>query len=600
MTRATATKRAWMAVVLCLVTMVGHPMADQAAALEWIDVGVERVMEDWGAPGAAVVVIDDGIVVHSAGYGFADLERRTRVNVDRTAFRLASLSKPITAMALMKLHEAGRLDLRAPVDDYLSRLNIETGGQLHVVHLLTHTGGFEDRFLNRLTRDSGELPELGAYLTDELPVQRYAPGDVSLYSNHGMALAGLVASEIHGGTFGDAMDYLVFSPLRLKSTSFDPGAVGDRLAQGYRDGEAVAVHGIKTVPSSMIVSSAADMTRLMLALMDPEASGWLAQTTVDLMLRRHFEHHPSFTGRALGLSEDSSVSPRRLLHSGGTDGFSAALVLVPERRGGIFVVLNSNAYVWDLVREILREVFPAVPLAAGEMTRARETVPAPLSAGRFVPAEVPDSSLDRPRLLFEQTVVAPAGDQALRFRGLTYRRVDDGEYRSEEGRTIVVRRGQQGEVFLLEEGAAWVRLPWYDGAPLHLAATVLFLFAHGWLLSSRRLGQGLVRGALVSRLLRVAAAWNLLYLLGVGAVFGVAMANDGGSLRFGVPWYLTLLLALPLGALALSAVAAGVSVAGGRAREGETNGRWRIPAALVCLFSFGLFLAYWNQLGWNL
>ena len=117
----------------------------------------------------------------------------------------------------------------------------------------------------------------------------------------------------------------------------------------------------------MLAATARDMTRWMQALLSPEESSFLAASTVTQMLARHFAHHSTFTGRALGLSEDASVSPRRLLHSGGTEGFSSAVVLVPEAQGGIFVAFNGNAYVWELVRAILDERFPAEPAEPGAL-----------------------------------------------------------------------------------------------------------------------------------------------------------------------------------------------------------------------------------------
>ena len=552
-------------------------------ALESVDRAVAEVMNEWQAPGAAVVVIEDGVVIHSAGYGFADPEQKVPVDIERTVFRLASLSKPVTASALLRLHQEGRLDLEAPVSMSL-RPRIETGDVLSTLHLLTHTAGFEDRFLDRLTRDVSDLLDLGDYLASDLPAQRYVPGDVALYSNHGLALAGLVAAEVCDKDFGDAMRELVFEPLGMASTSFDPRHAGPTLAVGYREGVRVPVYGIKTVPASMLASTAQDMTRFLKALVVPEETGWLDGETVELMLRRHFDHHPSFTGRALGLAEDSSVTPRRLLHSGATDGFSSALVVVPEHRGGIFVVFTANAYVWGLVGEILDEVFPAQPRPVADRT-VEGGVAAAEASGRYVPAEVPRESIDTPRLLFEQAVAEAESAEVLTFRGQSYQRRQLGEYRAPSGRTIVVRRGQRGEQFLIEDGRVWVRLPWYRSWPIHLTLLILALSAFGFLA---------VRGS--SAFVRLAALANISFVVGTGTVFGIALAQDGGPLRFGVPWYLDALLALPWVALALTLVASGHAAVRLRRGGSAAAGGWRLGLALLLLLAFMPYLGFWSLL----
>ena len=574
-----------------------------------VDQAISEMMEEWGTPGAVVAVVREGEVLHQAAYGLASLETRKPVVFDETVFRLASLSKPVTAIAVMKLHELGRVGLDDPIEPLLGELGIELEPTTSLWHLLTHTAGFEDRFLLRSTRSVDELGRLDEYLAESLPIQRYLPGEVSLYSNHGMALAGLVAARVSGLPFDEMMDELIWSPLGLESASFDPRSAGDRLAQGYRRGEPVPVMGIRTVPASMLVASGRDMLRIMEDLLTPGESGVLRPDTVELMLSRQFSHHPELTGRALGWSEDSSGSTRRLLHSGATDGFSSALVLLPEQRGGIFVATNANTWVWGAVREILDQLFEgAAPSAPreGAVTSSVDPEPEvePPKPGRYVPAQIPVSSLDKLRLLFEQARISTVDDE-VRFRGRQYAPAaltgNDG-WRSRDGAILIPGAGARGESFLFEEGETWVRLPWHSAWPLHVSVLTLLLAIWIWLIVPGRCG--LLRScddAVLRRLLRGSAWSNLVFLLGMGAFFSITMADNGGSLRTHVPWTLVLLLSLP--GLSLGLVAASSAILFRLFRD-ESSRPVKVSRQLMVVFGsvavFVAWLGYWNLLGLQL
>lgn len=340
------------------------------------------------------------------------------------------------------------------------------------------------------------------------------------------------------------------------------------------------------------------MVRFLRALLVPE-EGILEPATVESMLSRHHGFHPSLTGRALGWSEDSSVTPRRLLHSGSLDGFSSAIVLVPERAGGVFVAFNGNADVWPLIRSILDRRFPAEPVLAPPIEAPE--APVATAAGRYAPAALPTGSFDKARLLFEQIEVGMSEEGELVHRGRGYRPEGGGVYRSETGRLALIRHAAD-RTYLLEEGGRWLRLPWHAHWPLHLAvllvlcAGLVFQAAGRSRLSGRGAGEDPPPGG---RLERLAAALNLLFLAGIASLMSVTMARGGGVLRFEIPWYLVALLALPLVALVLAALSCGAGVLAAR-REGKDRRPW---ASLLWRFAtpaaFAAFLAYWNLLGFR-
>jgi hypothetical protein len=134
---------------ICLLTLVlccaparkePAPPVDPGDAVD----GLFAHFADGDSPGVAVAVIRDGEIVHRAGYGLADLETGTPITPD-TTFRLASVSKQLTAMAIMLLAEEGKLDYDDPVVQYLPELE-RFGSEITIRHLLQHTSGLPDYY----------------------------------------------------------------------------------------------------------------------------------------------------------------------------------------------------------------------------------------------------------------------------------------------------------------------------------------------------------------------------------------------------------------------------------------------------------------------
>ncbi len=571
----------WLAPTVLLALWAPSAAASPSSALEQrVAERVQEVMDDWSAPGAVVAVLQEGALTLGRGYGVEDVESARQVEFSRTSFRLASLSKPVTAAAALRLHERGSLDLRASLAPSLPALSLDPRLQMH--HLLTHTAGFEDRMLLRLSRDASAVPPLSQFLARNLPPARFEPGELSIYSNHGMALAGLAIAEAAGRSFEEAMQALVFRPLGMERSTFQLSRARD-LAGGHTAGRPAPTYGINTVPSSMLVSTGADMARFLEALLRPESSDFLKPATVDLMLSRQFGHHPALTGRAYGWSEDSSVTPRRLLHSGGTDGFSSAIVLVPEQRGAIFVALNGNAWVWGLVRELLEELFPATPAPPRPTAAVIPPVP-----GVYAPAGLPTGTMDKARLLFEQRRLDAPAPERLRFGDVSYTATEDGLWTSSRG-VLVPHTSAAGNSFLFEEGEAWSRIPWHAGRTLHATAFVTLVLLLIALLLGRP--QRLFGAIGPPVALRAAAGLQLAQVMALGAFIGASMAARGGTLRFEIPVWLHGLLWLPIVALLVGLLGAWSVRARGRHVWG--------PALASCLVLAGwvAWLSYWRLLG---
>jgi len=192
-------------------------------------------------PGGAVMVIREGCVVHSAGYGLADVKHRA-ANTPHTVFRIASITKTFTALAIMMLAEEGRLRYDDPIGTYLPEL-ARFGDGVTIRRLLYHTAGLPD-YANQPSAKAHILELWPMPLnTDELTfladrgTLKFPPGDLFAYSNTGYEMLAVVIERLSGQSYGDFLEQRVFRPLGMNSTFSLPNAArlaNPARARGYR------------------------------------------------------------------------------------------------------------------------------------------------------------------------------------------------------------------------------------------------------------------------------------------------------------------------------------------------------------------------------
>ncbi|OLE29263.1 MAG: hypothetical protein AUG44_04995 [Actinobacteria bacterium 13_1_20CM_3_71_11] len=221
------------ALVGCLVV----PVVDPAARPAWsapagctdpsaaaVSGFFDRTLPDQLArnhvPGAVVSVVAGGRTVFAKGYGTADLARGTPIDPARSLVRIASISKLFTWTAVMQQVEAGRLDLNADVNRYLTAFKIPATYPQPVTlqALLNHTAGFEDRVIGTGARSAADVPPLGEYLATHMPARIRPPGRISAYSNYGAALAGYIVSVVSGEPYDAYVQRHILDPLGMATT----------------------------------------------------------------------------------------------------------------------------------------------------------------------------------------------------------------------------------------------------------------------------------------------------------------------------------------------------------------------------------------------
>jgi CubicO group peptidase (beta-lactamase class C family) len=176
------------------------------------------------APGAAVEVIQNGRIVFQHGYGVTDLRSKNKID-EQTNFRLASLTKQFTAMAVMLLVHDGKLRY----DETLTEVFPEFpayGKNITIRHLLNHTSGLLD-YEDLMAKEYGNIPDdqipqisdAGVLaLMEKASTMQFAPGSKWQYSNSGYCVLAMVVEKVSGEKFGDFLDERIFAPLKMQNT----------------------------------------------------------------------------------------------------------------------------------------------------------------------------------------------------------------------------------------------------------------------------------------------------------------------------------------------------------------------------------------------
>ena len=328
---------AWLAGV---VAPAGAAQSEAPFKAE-VEKRISAAMEKGKVVGLSAVVVVDHALAWSKGFGVADLEHSVPARPG-TVYRLASVSKPITAVAVMQLVEEGKIDLDAPVEKYVPAWP-KKEWTVTPRQLLSHLGGvrhYKDEAETLSARHYGSLTEaLGMFKDDPL---LHEPGTKFKYSSFGFNLLGCAVEGASGRTFVDYCRERIFKPAGMERTGPDDvGAVIPDRARGYRrgpDGEArnsALIDTSNKIPGGGLVSTAEDMARFAIAL---QAGRLLKKETLEAMFADQKARDGKPVGYGLGwfVGGDGKV----IRHGGSQQGARTVVHMVPERRLAVVILCN--------------------------------------------------------------------------------------------------------------------------------------------------------------------------------------------------------------------------------------------------------------------
>jgi len=329
-------------VMVLFASCASHSIRSSTANL------IDQFFSDYntpGSPGASVSIVRDGNALLSKAYGLADLEAPILATV-RANYRLASLTKQFTAMAVMILADRGRLTLNDRLIDVLP-LAPAYLQNVRIRHLLNHTSGIVD--YEDLIPDSQTVQVLDRdvlTLLSGIDSVYFSPGERFKYSNSGYALLALVVEARSGQSFARFLRENIFLPLGMSHTvAFENGiSTVQSRAYGYSRTDSGFVRSDQSVTSAVLGDGGIYASVDDLARWDQEL---YSQSLVPSSLfREAFSpaqlNDGSITNYGFGWYIEPLNGIRSVYHTGSTRGFRNAILRIPDKRLTIIILTNRN------------------------------------------------------------------------------------------------------------------------------------------------------------------------------------------------------------------------------------------------------------------
>jgi CubicO group peptidase (beta-lactamase class C family) len=328
-----------------------------SASYDAIDAYIERQMHRLNMPGVSLAIVEGDRIVHLRGFGQA--RPGGEAPSPKTPFFIGSLTKSFTALAVMQLVEAGKIDLDAPVQRYLPWFQVadpQASARMTVRHLLNQTSGLPTSSGEIISADFDNGPgdtERQARALSTLVLTRPV-GSAFEYSNSNYSLLGLIIEAASGESYADYVQKHIFTPLGMSHTYTSQAmAKQNGVAVGHQYWFAIPFaapnmpipHG--SLPGGGLISSAEDLARYMMAHLNGGCYGdvqILSSAGIDELHRGIREY------RKMGVSAGkygmgwwaSEIGRTKLIWHGGTlPDFAAYMALLPEQEKGVVLLFNA-------------------------------------------------------------------------------------------------------------------------------------------------------------------------------------------------------------------------------------------------------------------
>ncbi len=423
---------------IVLVPMLCSLLAAQTTAPAELSARLDAIIKETYSnddePGAAVIIVVDGKAVLRKGYGLADVESVAK-NTPEKIFRIGSVAKQFTAVAILQLVQQGKVRLDDPVTKYVADLDTRDK-TITIEHLLSHTSGIPSYtavpgFMDGETRKLS--PRELVALVDEQPLD-FEPGSRFKYSNTGYVLLGMVIETASGQAYADYMLEHVFKPAGMTRTRYGPNDIADEEhARGYeasQDGYKPARPLDMSQPFSAgaIESTVDDLWRWTRSLgegklVDPKLleRAWTPYAVTE---------GKSEYGYGWEITRDRDAqSERWIRHGGGINGYMSAVLWIPERK--VFVAVLSNAMGGGnpgrLCRSLALEALGRTPKQRVAITLDEQTLDKYRGVYEISPAFKLTVTREGPRL-FAQGTNQPKGEIFAEAENKFFAKVVDAQF----------------------------------------------------------------------------------------------------------------------------------------------------------------------------
>ena len=633
-------------------------LLDHESLESFSDEFMKDYMQKYKIPGGAVAIVANGEVVFEKGYGYSQLEKKKKFDLQDTSFSIASITKTFTAMSVMKLVEEGKVDLKENILTYLPELKIDNPYEepVTVEELLTHTGGVDSSYTKDLSYtevDNNESHHLLKLLNTKGIHIVSKPGEFIEYSSYGTVILGAIVEEVSGQSCEAYIEQNILKPLGMNSTHMlNPEVVETNgyLFNGKAVEEAKMKGFFRFYPEGGLVSTVSDMTHYVGMLLNEGC--YLEKEILSLdTLQEAFKEHAKFDAYLPGMGYGFANYEDEGIHSVGhagyaIDGTLSEIAIYPEQNVGTFIVVNQGSN--NNFQADFRKAFVSKFLknSAGKQNDLEEQgVNDNLSTnmeveggkkqdtslvtridpkgleGTYRFSDYPKTNLYKAntfgageiniRALDEQTIELDGKDE---FTFKSYKKkatwIKENTYKVEDEMSyLAFKKDESGKICMAatenSNHGIYEKLGWYEKASIQVPFFIGALGVFGvQLLVAVILGirNKLRRDKKVSGSSWINRTTNSIALLHIG-FFTYSMFCWGDRLRYTVSWDIYLNLAMPIAALILTIVLGGMVIReiARVNKEKKSAMTYVYHIGMLIFYSiFACFLNYWNFIGYKL
>lgn len=334
--------------LLALLSLKSSAQVDKTSLAEFADSLFIQAIDSKLIPGGVIGFTNSSSTFFLKGYGLANLETGTPVSVDSTLFQLGSVGKVFTAIAALQQVEQGQLNMYSDVNDYLDGSEIENPFEtkLTLFHLLTHTGGLNDRVIGYLEPSETEVQSIGEHLDQYMPGHFDAPGLHINYSNYGYALAGHLVELVTEKPFQDYIEGHIFAPLDMSNSTYylpDNYTSNPAYARGYRSANTFVEkksYPRSALPAGSIISTGQDMISFVHAILTRDVL--LNSDSYSSIYTQQFTNHELLPGYTFGFEQIMENGYSGIVKGGSVPGFLSLIAVIPELDLGLFISINTE------------------------------------------------------------------------------------------------------------------------------------------------------------------------------------------------------------------------------------------------------------------
>jgi CubicO group peptidase (beta-lactamase class C family) len=361
---------AWILIILATAAPVSPATVHRFAAnVATVETALVAELARWNAPGLSVAIVTDHRLLWSHGLGLADLEQRVAATA-ATVYRIASISKAITAVAVMQLAEHGKLDLDQPIQHYCPAFP-QKPWPITSRQLLAHLGGIrgyrnDEEFFS--TRHYKSVVDSLALFKDDPLLSE--PGTQFSYTTYGYNALGCIIEGASGMRYVDYVREHIFQPAGMRQTRPDDVfTIIPNRARAYRKTTNGEIHNApladtsNKIPGGGFCATVEDLAKFAMAV---QRGNLTTKATLEQMFTRQKTRDGQDVPFGLGWAVEMHDGQKEVWHLGGGQGVSNILYMQPEQGLAVALLVNINglatpptgAPILGLARRIAEMVFP--------------------------------------------------------------------------------------------------------------------------------------------------------------------------------------------------------------------------------------------------